>query len=169
MKQAFERGDAAPASAKATGDDAANPDSPAKSTPKRKRAPAKKKVPTEEKGSSEENVEDGDEEENPKPKKRRAPAKPRAKKDAKKEEVAPQEMTASVPPTEATTLIKTEGASDGGEYYDQGGNAAGGEVENGEGEIAQERKYYILFMHVDDELMANSRVGVSSWLKETEV
>lgn len=169
MKQAFERGDAAPTPAKTTGDDAANPDSPAKSTPKRKRAPAKKKVPAEEKGSSEENVEDGDGEEKPKPKKRRAPAKPRAKKGAEKEEVAPQEMTASVPPTEATTLIKTEGAGDGGEYYDQGEYVAGGEVENGEGEVAQERQYNVLSMHVDDELMANSSVGVSSWLKETEV
>jgi hypothetical protein len=170
MKQAFERGDAAPTSAKATGEDAATPGSPAKSTPKRKRAPPKKKHPAQE-NTNEENLDDGDEEEKPTPKKRRTPAKPRAKKGAKKDEIAPQAMAASVPPTEATTLIKTEGAGEGegGEYYDQGEYAAGGEVANAEGEIAQERKYNVLSILVDDELIADSDVDVSSWLEETEV
>jgi hypothetical protein len=153
MKQAFERGDAAPTSAATKGN--AAPDSPAKSTPKRKRAPPKTKGKAandndEDVNGKEENVVDATDDgaTTSQPKKRaRSAAKPRAKPAAKgkdkskgqekESEPTAEETTTSVPPTEATTLIKTEGAS---EYYDQAQYAAGGEVEDTEDGVAQERK-----------------------------
>ncbi|KAF2787601.1 hypothetical protein K505DRAFT_124034 [Melanomma pulvis-pyrius CBS 109.77] len=146
MKQAFEKGDAVPSS-KPTADNGASP-------AKRKRGPATPKKPKAnfQSGENVEDAEDAEDDEDlkPTPKKVRTPAKPRAKvtpkpkgkaKLAKEMGMKEGEKTASVPPTEATTLIKTEAVEGEGEYYDAQEFVDGGEVGDTEGdeEVTQER------------------------------
>jgi len=136
MKQAFENGAKAPTSAATKGADDEAP-APKTSPAKRKRAPPKKKTIDE----SAEDVEDDEEtvKEEPKPKRARAPAKHCVKTTTKKvkEEVDEEKVTISVPPTEATTLIKHEQDAGEGKDHEQ---SDFGEASDGEEEIAQERE-----------------------------